>query len=211
MCQVLRCLCSGNKKRLRSQGKSSKRVAKRLLKEPDNRSSLVLWQEYAHLEWILGNLDEARKVFSTATSIGGTKGLNSPSLCELCQLWSQLEVEDGGGIQGGALTDVTASPAVSVLTRLAEGTSSSSQSISPVSILKARKSYEQALTASLSALDQVPSNLQTIRKGSFSQQLFVLPVKLDSLACFSPFTTNCPYPILPLTIFQTYCSIVFNS
>uniref|UniRef100_A0A4W6FCU8 NRDE-2, necessary for RNA interference, domain containing n=1 Tax=Lates calcarifer TaxID=8187 RepID=A0A4W6FCU8_LATCA len=152
--KVLRCLCSGNKKRLRSQGKSSKRVAKRLLKEPDNRSSLVLWQEYAHLEWILGNLDEARKVFSTATSIGGTKGLNSPSLCELCQLWSQLEVEDGGGIQGGALTDVTASPAVSVLTRLAEGTSSSSQSISPVSILKARKSYEQALTASLSALDQ---------------------------------------------------------
>uniref|UniRef100_A0A4W6FCV2 NRDE-2, necessary for RNA interference, domain containing n=1 Tax=Lates calcarifer TaxID=8187 RepID=A0A4W6FCV2_LATCA len=184
--KVLRCLCSGNKKRLRSQGKSSKRVAKRLLKEPDNRSSLVLWQEYAHLEWILGNLDEARKVFSTATSIGGTKGLNSPSLCELCQLWSQLEVEDGGGIQGGALTDVTASPAVSVLTRLAEGTSSSSQSISPVSILKARKSYEQALTASLSALDQVPSNLQTIRKGE--EDLLGKKVRLSGLVgCFALF------------------------
>uniref|UniRef100_A0A3B4YMW3 NRDE-2, necessary for RNA interference, domain containing n=1 Tax=Seriola lalandi dorsalis TaxID=1841481 RepID=A0A3B4YMW3_SERLL len=150
--KVLHCLRSGNKKRLRFQGKSSKRVAKRLLKEPDNRSSLVMWREYAHLEWMLGNLDEARKVFSTAAAIGGTKGLSSPTLCELCQLWSQLEVEDGVAVRGGGLTDVTASPAVLVLTRLAEGTSSSSssssQALSPVSILKARRSYEQALTTS---------------------------------------------------------------
>uniref|UniRef100_A0A8D3AJ49 NRDE-2, necessary for RNA interference, domain containing n=1 Tax=Scophthalmus maximus TaxID=52904 RepID=A0A8D3AJ49_SCOMX len=148
--KVLHCLRSGNKKRLRSQGKSSKRVAKRLLKEPDNRSSLVLWREYAHLEWLLGNLDEARKVFSTATAIGGTEGLSSPALCELCQLWSVLEVEDQAGVRGGGLTDVTVSPAVSVLTRLAEGTSSSSSSsaqpLSPVSVLKARRSYEQSLS-----------------------------------------------------------------
>lgn len=175
VCQVLHCLRSGNKKRLRSQGKSSKRVAKRLLKEADNRSSLVLWREYGHLEWMLGNLDEARKVFSTATAIGGTRGLSSPPLCELCLLWAQLEVEDGASVRGGGLCDVTASPAVCVLTRLTEGTSSSSSSssqpLSPVSILKARKSYEQALTASLSALDQDPLNPQANRKGSLSQQL----------------------------------------
>ncbi|XP_047183296.1 nuclear exosome regulator NRDE2 isoform X2 [Scophthalmus maximus] len=167
--KVLHCLRSGNKKRLRSQGKSSKRVAKRLLKEPDNRSSLVLWREYAHLEWLLGNLDEARKVFSTATAIGGTEGLSSPALCELCQLWSVLEVEDQAGVRGGGLTDVTVSPAVSVLTRLAEGTSSSSSSsaqpLSPVSVLKARRSYEQSLSASLSSLDQVHNNPQTNSKG----------------------------------------------
>ncbi|XP_068574148.1 nuclear exosome regulator NRDE2 [Cebidichthys violaceus] len=163
--KVLRCLRGGNKKRLRSQGKSSKRVAKQLLKEPDNRSSLVLWQEYAHLEWVLGNLEEARKVFSTATAIGGTKGLKSPALCELCLLWAQLEVEDSSSVQGGGLADVTLSPAVCVLTRLAEGASSSSQSLSPVSILKARKWYEQALTAGLSALDQSPHNPQANRKG----------------------------------------------
>nr|XP_015831138.2 nuclear exosome regulator NRDE2 isoform X3 [Nothobranchius furzeri] len=162
--KVLRCLHSGNKKRLRSQGKSSKRVAKRLLKEPDNRSSLVLWREYAHLEWILGNLDEARKVFSTATAMGGTKGPSGPSLCELCLLWSQLEAEDGAKGQTGQHADATMSPAVRVLTRLAEGTSS--QSISPVSILKARRSYEQALSSSLSALDQNIQNLQSDRKGS---------------------------------------------
>ncbi|XP_062296230.1 nuclear exosome regulator NRDE2 [Scomber scombrus] len=165
--KVLRCLRCSNKKRLRSQGKSSKRVAKRLLKETDNRSSLVLWREYAHLEWMLGNLDEARKVFSTATAIGGTKGLSSPTLCELCLLWAQLETEDGASVRGGGLSDVTASPAVCVLTRLAEGTSSSSssQSLTPVSILKARKSYEQALTASLSALDQDLHNPQANKKG----------------------------------------------
>lgn len=157
----MRCLRGGNKKRLRFQGKSSKRVAKQLLKEQDNRSSLVLWREYGHLEWLLGNLDEARKVFSTATAIGGTKGLRSPTLCELCLLWAQLEVEDGACVRGGGLTDVTVSPAVCLLTRLAEGTSSSTQSLSPVSILKARRSYEQAMTASLSALDQNPG------KGSF--------------------------------------------
>ncbi|XP_054470331.1 nuclear exosome regulator NRDE2, partial [Anoplopoma fimbria] len=163
--KVLRCLRGGNKKRLRSQGKSSKRVAKQLLKEPDNRSSLVLWQEYAHLEWMLGNLEEARKVFSTATAMGGTEGLKSSALCELCLLWAQLEVEDGSNVRGGGLADVTVCPAVCVLTRLAEGTSSSSQSLSPVSILKARKSYEQALTASLAALDQTPNNPQANRKG----------------------------------------------
>lgn len=152
----MRCLHGGNKKRLRSQGKSSKRVAKRLLKEPDNRSSLVLWREYGHLEWLLGNLDEARKVFSTATALGGTKGLSSLALCDLCLLWSQLELEDGAKERGGQPADVTASPAVSVLTRLAEGTSASStsSSLSTVSILKARKLYDQTLAASLSALDQ---------------------------------------------------------
>lgn len=174
----MHCLYGSNKKRLRFQGKRSKRVSKQLLKEPDNRSSLVLWREYAHLEWLLGNLDEARKVFSTATVMGGTKGLKSPSLCELYLLWAQLEVEDGAGVQAGGITAVTVSPAVCVLTRLAEGTSSSSSSSSlspsPVSILKARKSYEQALTAGLSALDPNLHNPQASRKGSLYQQLSVI-------------------------------------
>ncbi|TKS86300.1 Protein NRDE2 -like protein [Collichthys lucidus] len=193
---VWRCLRSGNKKRLRSQGKSSKRVAKQLLKEPDNRSSLVLWREFAHLEWMLGNLDEARKVFSTATAIGGTKGLRSPTLCELCLLWAQLEVEDeagvrggGGGGGGGGKTDVAVSPAVCVLTRLAEGTSSStssSQSPSPVSILKARRSYEQALTVGLSAVDQNFHSSRANRKGQ--EDLVGEELKLRGLAgCYALF------------------------
>ncbi|KAK0132543.1 Protein NRDE2 [Merluccius polli] len=166
--KVLRCLCGGGKKRLRSQGKISKRVAKRLLKEPDNRSALALWREYGHLEWILGNVDDARKVFSAATSMGGAKGLGDSAFCELCLLWAQLECENGAWEGGkGGPGDVISSLAVGVLTRLAEGTASTSSStpLYPVSVLKARRSYEQALTDSLSALDKDLRKWQEDKKG----------------------------------------------
>lgn len=102
----------------------------------------------------MGNLEEARKVFGTAAALGGTKGLSCPSLCNLSLLWAQLELENGSGVDAG-LKDVTASPAVCILTRLAEGTSiSSTQTLSPVSILKARKLYDQAVNHTLSTLDQ---------------------------------------------------------
>ncbi|KAK2878739.1 hypothetical protein Q8A67_019530 [Cirrhinus molitorella] len=140
--KVLRCLRSGNKKRLKSQGKRSKRLAKRLLKEPDNRGSLALWREYAHLEWLLGNLEEARKVFDTALGMGVTRGLNDPVLCNLCFLYAQLEVE-----QVSNNGTVPTSKAVYILTKLAEGAAYTpfTGQINPVTILKARKSYEQAL------------------------------------------------------------------
>uniref|UniRef100_A0A3Q3DW62 NRDE-2, necessary for RNA interference, domain containing n=1 Tax=Hippocampus comes TaxID=109280 RepID=A0A3Q3DW62_HIPCM len=165
--KVFRCL-HGNKKRLRSQSKISKRIAKSLLKEAENRSSLAMWREFAQLEWMLGNVEEARKVFSAATALGGAKGLCHPSLCELCLLWAQLEVEDGESGPGGVPTDRGASTAVCVLTTLTEGhalsPSSLSQPVSPVAILKARRSYEQALTAALSALNQDLCNPQADKK-----------------------------------------------
>ncbi|XP_050990068.1 nuclear exosome regulator NRDE2 [Labeo rohita] len=140
--KVLRCLRSGNKRRLKSQGKRSKRLAKRLLKEPDNRGSLALWREYAHLEWLLGNLEEARKVFDTALGMGVTRGLNDPVLCNLCFLYAQLEIEQASN--NGA---VTTSKAVYILTKLAEGAAYApfSGQLNPVAILKAKKAYEQAL------------------------------------------------------------------
>ncbi|XP_067311224.1 nuclear exosome regulator NRDE2 [Pseudorasbora parva] len=146
--KVLRCLRSGNKRQLKSQGKRSKRLAKRLLKEPDNRGSLALWREYAHLEWLLGNLEEARKVFDTSLGMGVSRGLNDPVLCNLCLLYAQLEVEQA--LSGGTVS--TSSKAVYILTKLAEGadyTSFSGQT-NPVAILKARKAYEQALLSVLS-------------------------------------------------------------
>ncbi|XP_058604672.1 nuclear exosome regulator NRDE2 isoform X2 [Onychostoma macrolepis] len=144
--KVLRCLRSGNKRRLKSQGKRSKRLAKRLLKEPDNRGSLALWREYAHLEWLLGNLEEARKVFDTALGMGVTRGLNDPVLCNLCFLYAQLEVEQA--LNSGT---VPTSKAVYILTKLAEGAAYTpfAGQINPVAILKARKTYEQALLSFL--------------------------------------------------------------
>ncbi|XP_073683226.1 nuclear exosome regulator NRDE2 isoform X2 [Garra rufa] len=144
--KVLRCLRSGNKRRLKAQGKRSKRLAKRLLKEPDNRGSLALWREYAHLEWLLGNLEEARKVFDTALGMGVTRGLNDPVLCNLCFLYAQLEVE-----QATNNGTVPTSKAVYILTKLAEGAAYTPfvDQISPVTILKARKTYEQTLLSCL--------------------------------------------------------------
>ncbi|XP_030630214.1 protein NRDE2 homolog [Chanos chanos] len=159
--KVLRCVCSRNKKRLKAQGKRSKRLAKRLLKEPENRGSLALWREYAHLEWLLGNLEEARKVFDTALGLGISRGLADPDLCDLCLLYAQLEVEDAWrvGAQNSG-TPPTSSSAVHVLTKLAEGTGYApfSGQINPVTILKARKTYEQTLMASLPGQEDAVSH-----------------------------------------------------
>ncbi|KAL0969699.1 hypothetical protein UPYG_G00231080 [Umbra pygmaea] len=155
--KVLKCVRGRNKKRLKSQGKRSKRLAKRLLKEPENRSGLTLWREYAHLEWLLGNLEEARKVFDTALGMGLTGGLANPALCDLCLLYAQLEVEETqreGSGERGLGAKVMSSLAVYILTKLAEGTSYTpfSGQLSPVAVLKARKAYEQAVVNSLPGL-----------------------------------------------------------
>ncbi|XP_061552993.1 nuclear exosome regulator NRDE2 isoform X1 [Phycodurus eques] len=189
--KVFRCMQS-NQKRLRSQSKISKRIAKSLLKEPDNRSSLAMWREFAHLEWMLGHLEEARKVFSAATALGAAKGLCNPSLCELCLLWAQLEVEDGASGPGGVVGDGGASPAVCVLTRHAEGNvlspPSSSQPVSPVAVVKARRSYEQALTASLSAVDQALCHPQANKKVGVQEEKLRLRGLLGCYALFQYLT-----------------------
>ncbi|XP_061109952.1 nuclear exosome regulator NRDE2 [Conger conger] len=145
--KVMKCVQSRNKKRLKSQGKRSKKLAKRLLKEEENRGNLALWREYAHLEWLLGNLEEGRKVFDTAMALGVARGLKDPELCRLCLLYAQLEAEEA---RGGA-SPCTSSAAVYVLTKLAEGGAYAPFSglVPPVAVLKARKSYEQAVQAAL--------------------------------------------------------------
>ncbi|XP_041928788.1 nuclear exosome regulator NRDE2 isoform X1 [Alosa sapidissima] len=155
--KVLRCVRSGNKKRLRGQGKRSKRLAKRLLKEPENRGRLGLWREYAHLEWLLGNLEEARKVFDTALGMGVARGLKDTALCHLCLLYAQLEVEETWRAEGqsAAGTAPASSAAVHILTKLAEEATYTpfSGQVAPVAILKARKSYEQAVEVCLAGLE----------------------------------------------------------
>ncbi|KAL7872672.1 hypothetical protein AOLI_G00117430 [Acnodon oligacanthus] len=148
--KVWRCVRSGDKKRAKAQVKRSKRVAKRLLKQPENRSSLSLWREYGHMEWIVGNVEEGRRVFDTALSVGGALGLRDHALCELCLLYAQLEVEQacrGRAESSGA--PPTGSRAIDILAKLAEGANYTpfSGPIAPVALLKARKAYEQAVLA----------------------------------------------------------------
>ncbi|KAM6204746.1 nuclear exosome regulator NRDE2 [Sarcoramphus papa] len=145
--KIVQCLQTKNKKKLKAQGRKSKKLAKNLLKAPDNRNHLSLWKLYAYLEWLLGNTDDARKVFDTALCMAGTGGLKSPQLCSLSLLYAQLEVELLESIEGAVM-----SRAVHILTKLAESgpyVPYSGQVLS-VNVLKARKTYEHALQNYLS-------------------------------------------------------------
>ncbi|KFO88716.1 Protein NRDE2, partial [Buceros rhinoceros silvestris] len=145
--KVVQCLEGKNKKKLKAQGRKSKKMAKNLLKAPDNRNHLSLWKLYAYLEWLLGNVDDARKVFDTALCTAETGGLKSPQLCSLGLLYAQLEVELLESIEGAVM-----SRAVHILTKLAESgpyVPYSGQVLS-VNVLKARKTYEHALQNYLS-------------------------------------------------------------
>lgn len=149
--QVLQCVQIGNKKCTRVQGKRSKRLMKHLLKQQENRSSLALWREYGHIEWLLGNIEEARRVFDSALSLGGTSGLQDSALCNLCLLYAQLEMELVclGGAERVKTTPTSAtSRAVYILTKLAEGATYRPfpGEISAVAVLKARKAYDHAIS-----------------------------------------------------------------
>ncbi|XP_025967807.2 nuclear exosome regulator NRDE2 isoform X1 [Dromaius novaehollandiae] len=140
--KVVQCLQTKNKKLLKVQGKKSKKLAKNLLKAPDNRNHLSLWKLYAYLEWLLGNVDDARKVFDTALSTAGTGGMKNLQLCSLSLLYAQLEVELLESLEGAVM-----SRAVHILTKLAESGPYMPYSgeVLSVNILKARKTYDHAL------------------------------------------------------------------
>ncbi|XP_047397664.1 nuclear exosome regulator NRDE2 isoform X1 [Sciurus carolinensis] len=140
--KVIWCLHTKNKKRLKSQGKNCKKLAKNLLKEPENRNNFCLWKQYAHLEWLLGNIEDARKVFDTALSMVGSSELKDRELCELSLLYAELELElslDSAG--------ATTARAVHILTRLTESGPYGpfTGQVLPIHVLKARKAYEHAL------------------------------------------------------------------
>ncbi|XP_037249686.1 nuclear exosome regulator NRDE2 isoform X1 [Falco biarmicus] len=145
--KVVQCLQAKKKKKLKAQGRKSKKLAKNLLKAPDNRNHLSLWKLYAYLEWLLGNIDDARKVFDTALCTAGTEGLKSPQICSLSLLYAQLEVELLESIEGAVM-----SRAVHILTKLAESGPyvPYSGQVLAVNVLKARKTYEHALQDYLS-------------------------------------------------------------
>ncbi|XP_030905290.2 nuclear exosome regulator NRDE2 [Melopsittacus undulatus] len=147
--KVVQCLQGKNKKKLKAQGRKSKKLAKNLLKAPDNRNHLSLWKLYAYLEWLLGNIDDARKVFDTALCAAGAEGLKNPQLCSLSLLYAQLEVEILESVEVAVM-----SRAAHILTTLAEGGPYVPYSghVLPVNVLKARKTYEKALQDHLSKI-----------------------------------------------------------
>lgn len=74
------------------------KLAKRLLKQ--YRTSLLLYSAYAQIEWRMGNIDLARKVFSTAVGMCGS----SPECSQrdgilLWKTWAWEEIMDGNRIK----------------------------------------------------------------------------------------------------------------
>ncbi|XP_005285443.3 nuclear exosome regulator NRDE2 isoform X1 [Chrysemys picta bellii] len=162
--KVVQCLQAKNKKKLKSQGKKSKKLAKNLLKASENRNNLSLWKLYAYLEWLLGNTEDARKVFDTALCLAGTEGMRNIQLCNLSLLYASLEVE-----LLESLEETVMSRALHILTKLAESgpyVPYTGQVLS-VNILKARKAYEHALQdylneSPVSNWDQASSSSQLV-------------------------------------------------
>ncbi|XP_020039296.1 nuclear exosome regulator NRDE2 isoform X3 [Castor canadensis] len=140
--KVIWCLHTKNKKRLKFQGKNCKKLAKNLLKEPENRNNFCLWKQYAHLEWLLGNIEDARKVFDTALSMAGSSELKDRELCELSLLYAELEVELLPNSR-----ETAPARAVHILTRLTESSPYGPYTgqVLAIHVLKARKAYEHAL------------------------------------------------------------------
>ncbi|KAJ6661852.1 hypothetical protein lerEdw1_013023 [Lerista edwardsae] len=159
--KIFQCLKVGNKKKLKTQEKKSKKLAKNLLKAPENRNNLSLWQLYAYLEWLLGNVEDARKVFDTALHMAGTAGTKNPEYCRLSLLYAELEAELLGRLEGAL-----ESRATHILTRLTERGPYVPYSghILAVNILKARKTYEHLLQDSLN--ESCTSNQEQIGSSS---------------------------------------------
>ena len=69
-------------------------MAKKLLKK--YRTSLLLYSAYAQIEWRAGNIDVARKVFSTALGMCGSspEGGRRDGIL-LWRIWAWEEIMDG--------------------------------------------------------------------------------------------------------------------
>ncbi|XP_032819937.2 nuclear exosome regulator NRDE2 [Petromyzon marinus] len=156
-------LGSGDRRRAKALGKRSRRLAKTLLKEPANRNRLELWEEFALLEWRLGERAAARKVLDTAIAVATASAgaaaktaspppLSGGPLCSLCLRYAQLELEVKEGGAGAAGEGGQRATHVLVALAASDGAGYSpfdGHPAPPSSVLRARKSFERELDALL--------------------------------------------------------------
>ena len=74
--------------------KRAQKLAKKLLRK--YRTSLLLYSAYAQIEWRMGNIDAARKVFSTALGMCGSSPEDGQrDGIHLWRTWTWEEIMDG--------------------------------------------------------------------------------------------------------------------
>ena len=74
-----------DKKVRKLKGKDLKKWCKHLLSLPQNRTNLLLWGNYADMEWQLDRVSDSKKAFGTLLSM---HGLN---ICEMSDKYQQLQ------------------------------------------------------------------------------------------------------------------------
>ncbi|XP_066279089.1 nuclear exosome regulator NRDE2-like [Branchiostoma lanceolatum] len=161
---VLTLQAGKDKKRLKRRSKNVRRLAKRLLKEDQNRNNLALWGAYAQLEWLLGNKEEACKVFDTAlSSVGQGAAEDRLAVFELYRTYAELELGLTGGDSSvlkktseplsGSETSTKALHLLCTLGEKAKFSPLSDHTVSPTRVLKARRNYQQTLEEELTSYE----------------------------------------------------------
>ena len=156
--------CSG--KDWKALCKETRKHAKSVLKEEENRNNLLLWEQYVELEWALGSADDAHRVLYTALSMTPTPQIADPGddyhRCVTCKLYRHyaevslglyvpsLDPSQESPPAGGGRSAHSEKQALYVLTSLADCAKfippeNSNVSTPPTQILRARNAYQTTL------------------------------------------------------------------
>ncbi|XP_013400214.1 protein NRDE2 homolog [Lingula anatina] len=164
-----------NAKERKQATKELRKTVKGMLKESNNRNNLILWDVYASLEWQLGNIEEAVRIYDTAIAMNSQNYVNLPEdkktgVCRLYRNYAQLTLglcnEDGGQSENGAkICDISherKTKALHILSCL--GDDGKYEIIKPMAdvpgtkLLKARKNYQVMMESTLDAYFNVESH-----------------------------------------------------
>ncbi|PFX27186.1 Protein NRDE2-like [Stylophora pistillata] len=133
--------------------KDVRKLAKSLLKQPESRNDLKLWQAFAEIEWLSGNREEARRLFDSTLMMAGEMFPEEQSrraaLVPLVRSYVELEV----GITLNSKEDQSSEgskKALQILTSFADGariqpsaSDMSTSDLSSVQLLKAHRIYQK--------------------------------------------------------------------
>jgi len=141
--------------------KELRKFLKSLLKQEVNRNSLVLWNQYARFEWLVGNDDECRRVLSAAIHMHSQDKvpLNSDTyqqtaLLLLYRSYAVLtlgiaDIELDIPSSRSSKSDASVSSTLNMLVCLVEGPSENSFPLSATKILKCQRLYRNRLDVQL--------------------------------------------------------------
>ena len=206
-------------KTLKHKKKELKRTVKSLLKDPENRNNLALWEAFATLEWSFGNHEETSRILKTAENINAMNVTNVKDLSlqsaaiKLCRSHVELEL----GIIG---TETQIPPdmrnqididktVLSVLVNLSTDCHVSVDSeITPTHLLKANKHFK-------THIDKILKDLESRFESKVNTELLdvehLCNIVTDWTACFAVFQFVSVGSRQAFSVYQNTIEFVKNS